>query len=142
MRNTYKERKNKKMKTVYKRKNGRKKEGCIPLGPCGITLVALVITIIVLLIIVGVTIAMLLGPNGIITRSKEAGLKAQEGQVKENSDLYDLSVQMQLAQNELPEEWGESVSKIVDAVPIPIGFDYKEGSKDNGLVIKDNEYQN
>ena len=38
----------------------------------GITLVALVITIIVLLILAGVTIAMLLGKNGIITRAKEA----------------------------------------------------------------------
>ena len=38
----------------------------------GITLVALVITIIVLLILAGVTIAMVVGDNGIITRSNEA----------------------------------------------------------------------
>ena len=34
----------------------------------GITLVALVITIIVLLILAGVTLSMVLGPNGIISR--------------------------------------------------------------------------
>lgn len=36
----------------------------------GITLIALVITIIVLLILVGVSIVMLTGDNGILTRSK------------------------------------------------------------------------
>ena len=36
----------------------------------GITLIALVITIIVLLILAGVTISTLMGENGVITRSK------------------------------------------------------------------------
>lgn len=36
----------------------------------GITLVALVITIIVLLILAGVTISLVIGENGLITRSK------------------------------------------------------------------------
>ena len=38
----------------------------------GITLIALVITIIVLLILAGVSIAMLTGQNGILTRANEA----------------------------------------------------------------------
>ena len=38
----------------------------------GITLIALVITIIVLLILAGVSIAMLTGDNGILTQSKQA----------------------------------------------------------------------
>ncbi len=38
----------------------------------GITLIALVITIIVLLILAGVSIAMLTGQNGILTRTNEA----------------------------------------------------------------------
>ena len=38
----------------------------------GITLIALVITIIVLLILAGVSIAMLTGDNGILTKSTEA----------------------------------------------------------------------
>ena len=38
----------------------------------GITLVALVVTIIVLLILAGVTFAMLTGENGIIATAKEA----------------------------------------------------------------------
>ncbi len=36
----------------------------------GITLIALVITIIVLLILAGVSISMLIGDNGILTRGK------------------------------------------------------------------------
>ncbi len=38
----------------------------------GITLIALVITIIVLLILAGVTIATLFGENGILTRANDA----------------------------------------------------------------------
>ena len=43
----------------------------------GITLIALVITIIVLLILAGVSIAMLTGDNGIITRANEASEKTK-----------------------------------------------------------------
>ena len=49
----------------------------------GITLVALVITIIVLLILAGVTIASLTGDNGILDRGKEAKDKDQESQVRD-----------------------------------------------------------
>ena len=38
----------------------------------GITIISLVITIIVLLILAGVTIAFTLGDNGILTKTKEA----------------------------------------------------------------------
>ena len=38
----------------------------------GITLIALVLTIIVLLILAGVSIATLTGPNGLITRANQA----------------------------------------------------------------------
>ena len=44
----------------------------------GITLIALVITIIVLLILAGVTIATLTGENGILTRANEAGEETKE----------------------------------------------------------------
>ena len=44
----------------------------------GITLIALVITIIVLLILAGVTIATLTGPNGILTQAQEAKRKTEE----------------------------------------------------------------
>lgn len=42
-------------------------------GQKGITLVALIITIIVMLILVGVSLSIALGENGLIARSKTAG---------------------------------------------------------------------
>ena len=46
----------------------------------GITLIALVITIIVLLILAGVSIATLTGENGILTRAQEAKTKTEEAE--------------------------------------------------------------
>ena len=53
----------------------------------GITLISLVVTIIVLLILAGVTIAALTGENGILNRAAEAKEKTEEAQRKEESDL-------------------------------------------------------
>ena len=54
----------------------------------GITLIALVITIIVLLILAGVTIAALSGDNGILTRAKEAKKKTEQAN-QEELDVLD-----------------------------------------------------
>ena len=53
----------------------------------GITLIALVITIIVLLILAGVTIATLTGDNGILTKAQNAKLQNNNATVKEKVDL-------------------------------------------------------
>ena len=53
----------------------------------GITLIALVITIVVLLILAGVTIAALSGDNGILTRAKEAKEKTIKAQQEEQNIL-------------------------------------------------------
>ena len=53
----------------------------------GITLIALVITIIVLLILAGVTIAMVVGDNGILTRSREAKDTTNIKKIQEEVDL-------------------------------------------------------
>ncbi len=57
----------------------------------GITLIALVITIIVLLILAGVSIAMLVGENGILTQAIEAGEKTQEAELDEKLKLAYLA---------------------------------------------------
>ncbi len=49
----------------------------------GITLIALVITIIVLLILAGVSIAMLTGQNGILTKASGAEEKSTVGEIDE-----------------------------------------------------------
>ena len=43
----------------------------------GITLIALVVTIIVLLILAGVSISMLTGENGIITQAKKSKIETE-----------------------------------------------------------------
>ena len=57
----------------------------------GITLIALVITIIVLLILAGVTINALSGKNGIITKSKEAKIKTEKSKTIEKINLAILT---------------------------------------------------
>ncbi len=54
----------------------------------GITLVALVITIIVLLILAGVSIAMLTGTNGILTQAQKAKMTTELSSYKEQLELY------------------------------------------------------
>ena len=58
----------------------------------GITLIALVLTIIVLLILAGVAIAMLSGKNGILKKAAEAKTKTEEGQKKEETTLTDMDL--------------------------------------------------
>ena len=57
----------------------------------GITLIALVVSIIVLIILAGVSIAMLVGENGIITQAQKAAQETEQAQVNEKSvlDLYE-----------------------------------------------------
>ena len=53
----------------------------------GITLIALVITIIVLLILAGVSIAMLTGENGLLNRASGANAETVKAEVKEKINL-------------------------------------------------------
>ncbi len=62
----------------------------------GITLISLVITIIVLLILAGVTIATLFGDNGILTQANNAKEKNEEASVKEEVELWLQEYQMDL----------------------------------------------
>ena len=59
----------------------------------GVTLVALVITIIVLLILAGVSIAMLTGDNGILTRANDAKAKNSQAEVLEKVNM-ELNAQL------------------------------------------------
>ena len=54
----------------------------------GITLIALIVTIIVLLILAGVTIATLTGDSGIISKADEAKISTELARYKEELDLY------------------------------------------------------
>ena len=94
----------------------------------GITLIALVVTIVVLLILAGVSLNLVLGENGIIKKSKEARDKYAESAKNEQSEL-----------NKVDEWLEENISgvKKVEGVTIPEGYYYVGGTKDTGIVISD-----
>ena len=75
----------------------------------GITLIALVITIIVLLLLAGVAIATLTGENGLITRAKQAKKTQIEAEIKESLILavQDLQVEKvgDATLDDITQEW-------------------------------------
>lgn len=86
----------------------------------GITLVALVVTIIILLILASVSINLTLGDNGIIIKAKEAKRKSQEGYINEE-------FAMNLIQNEIKNNINS-----IDSNP---GKLEGSGTKENPYVI-------
>ena len=69
------------------KKTNAKKEKLKKHSNKGITLIALVITIIVLLILAGVSIAMLTGENGVLTKATEAKEQTEVAQEKEEIQM-------------------------------------------------------
>ena len=61
----------------------------------GITLVALVVTIVVLLILAGVSINLVLGDNGIIAKAKEAQRKSAEATQNDLIGMNELAQQLE-----------------------------------------------
>lgn len=60
-------------------------------GRKGITLIALVVTIIVLLILAGLSISMLTGQNGILNRAGEAKIKSEQAEIREKIRMCALN---------------------------------------------------
>ena len=59
-------------------------------GQKGITLVALVVTIIVLIILAGVSIALVLGNNGIATKAQTGAKNYKGAAAKESKELTNI----------------------------------------------------
>lgn len=59
-------------------------------GQKGITLVALVVTIIVLIILAGVSIALVLGDNGIVNKAKQGANDYKAAANSEKSELTNI----------------------------------------------------
>ena len=105
----------------------------------GITLIALVITIIVLLILAGVSIAMLTGDNGIITQAQNAKNRTEEAEEKEKIELAVLdtiskngNLTEENLQIEMDDEFGEGETKV-----------YPNGDEDFSVIFqnKDSNYR-
>lgn len=65
----------------------------------GITLIALIITIIVLLILAGIVLSLTIGKHGIINRAKQAGLEYEEKQAREKLELALVDMQVDKIEN-------------------------------------------
>jgi len=141
------------IKLLYEEENNMKKNK-------GITLVALVVTIVVLLILAGVSINLVLGNNGIIAKAKEAQRESAEASQNDLKGMNGLVSEMEgaLAGNGSTGSGsgnggaggsgaGTKVPEAATAETAPYfpdnTFTKKEGTIDTGLVIRDasgNEY--
>ncbi len=115
----------------------------------GITLIALVITIIVLLILAGVSIAMLTGENGILTRANEAKVSQIEGQVREEVNLAVQSAKMYAEQKSVETATGylaeDNISDIVgvmdDDLTTAKGYTVTAGTGEINITYTTTDYE-
>lgn len=114
----------------------------------GITLVALVITIIILLILSGVTIATLMGDNGLINKTKDAKIKTEIAGIKEEIQTDILGKQAENNGNisddslkEILEKYGtlSEEEKLTDKTLTTTKGSYEIKVSDifNGTTVKD-----
>ncbi len=95
----------------------------------GITLIALVLTIIILILLAGVAIATLTGDNGILTRAQEAKEITKRAEIEEQIRLAKLSAKIK-------KEGGEiSVNDILQEL-ISQGVKYQKGEAENEIIIE------
>ena len=106
----------------------------------GITLIALVVTIVVLLILAGVSISLVLSNNGVISKSKDARNQYAEAQTNDEKQLNEVSDWIEETVGE--KAGGSDYDPASDGVPIPEGYYYVGGTKAKGLVISDAEADN
>ena len=107
----------------------------------GITLIALVVTIIVLLILAGIALNLTIGQNGIFSRAQTAANTWRNAETNEQLAMGELEGWMDgymngNGGNQGGGDQGDEV--IVGTVKIPKGFYYVGGAKDTGLIISDN----
>lgn len=98
----------------------------------GITLISLIVTIIILLILSGISIGMLTGENGIVEKSNEAKKEMEKSKRIELSELYIQEINMKLAQDKqfLPDG-------IIEIEDIPIKMEEKQPNI--GWIHKEND---
>ena len=111
---------------LIKQKYTKKSTSNNPISNIAITLIALIITVIVLLILAGVTINMLMGENGIINKAQLAKEKTNESQEQEMENLKNL-------ENEITTRTGESYTKLQSTILYP------NGTEENPAILTNNQ---
>lgn len=108
----------------------------------GITLIALVITIIILLILAGVALSMLSGENGILKQAAKAKKDTEEKSSKESATLTDMEVQIDFSTEIIPYKFkngyltGISVKNIDGVWKSETVSQFKEKTKNKYAVYK------
>ena len=107
----------------------------------GITLIALIVTIIVLLILASVSIAMLIGENGILTQAKRAKEETEEAEIEERIILAVTSAKIlddELSQSTLQEaidrEFGEKIANVISNGDYTFTINFISDKQDYNVV--------
>ena len=98
----------------------------------GVTLIALVVTIVVLLILAGTAIAMLSGDDGIMTNAQRAQAANTEGEVREKFQLAYSALRTEIDVNSAVDSAYDAQVDIEDLFEIAV--------KEMGLEYTDGEY--
>ena len=114
----------------------KRREKKVCLKERGITLIALVVTIIILLILAGVTLNIALSNNGLLEKSKKAVEEYEKVTVEEQRQMSIAEAAMNFKNTKYEDKNGEKVT-------IPAGFAVScvegENTVDSGLVIIDSK---
>ena len=131
----------------------------------GITLIALVVTIVVLVILAGITVSLLFSEKGIIATAREAAEKTNQAVINDQEQINSVTDYIENILNELdnkenipskpelPQKWdgesNENVTAVKSAdsismtIPIPKGYSASkvtgENTVENGFVIYEGE---
>ena len=101
----------------------------------GITLVALVVTIVVLLILAGTSIAMLTGDTGIFTNAQKAKAANTEGEVIERMDIaYNSIKAAKIIDSNVDGATAKTLDALVTSVKNDLGMDATKDT-DKGYTI-------
>ena len=99
----------------------------------GITLIALIVTIIIMMILAGISVKLVIDKNGIVSNAKEAKDQFEQSQYDDDDEMYELSDEMSNQSNS-----NRTGSSVAYGVKIPEGYYYVGGTKKSGIVISDN----
>ena len=107
----------------------------------------MVVTIVVLLILAGISLNLVLGQNGIITKAQEARDKTEQARINTEKSMNSLEQELSDYVNKIDSgnggnsgggsSSGSDYDPASEGVPIPSGFVYVGGTKASGLVISD-----
>ena len=101
----------------------------------------MVVTIVVLLILAGISLNLVLGKNGIITKAQEARDKTEQARINTEKSINSLEQELSDYVNKINSGNGGNSGgsqTTVENVVIPEGYYYVGGTKAKGIVISDN----